>query len=149
MTREIQIIIRHIISSVGSLFALLLIWAFINPAIELIMTGDLPDVMFLPESGPFNCCYSIFWIVIVLVPFSTLVEFLFVRQLAWPWWLSILVFGGINIAGTFIVFLLLEIVIGQLNWDAIALSAVGNVLMGVSYWVIFRLLNRILVPIAG
>lgn len=126
------------------LFALMIIWGFVNPIITKLTTGKYPEVMYSPESGPFNCCSSIFFLFIIIIPISSLAETLLIEHLSWKAWIPIPVVAVCCAISTFFVCSPLFIMFAPINWGAVAIAALDNALWGGSYWIIFSLAGFIL-----
>lgn len=143
MNRISEYLIRHLVSSVIGFPFIFLIWGWLNPLLNKLLIGEYPDVMFLPESGFFNCCCSVFSL-FTFVAISTLAENLFVRKFAWKYWLHIPAFAVVIFVLTYVIWLPIGLALSPINWDAIFIQSIDNSVWGCIYWCIFTLSGQLL-----
>jgi hypothetical protein len=128
-------IARHAIAAIFSVLVLMLIWFVLNPLLNSLITGESSEASF--DAPAFICCWSIGWLVALIMPISAAGEVLLVRRRGWPWLA--------HIAMMTVVFLIVSVVLIELvplgltgqwpNQIPALLFALDYTIWGVSYWV--------------
>ncbi len=132
-------IIRHVFSTLLAFPALILIWGAFNPLLNRLVTGEVPEVIFLPESAAFNCGCALFFLVLFFIPIATMADVYLIRQLSWRPWFHFPAVAVAILLATALAFLPMAILLGPIDWLAFLFAALDNVIWGSLYWLLFVL----------
>lgn len=135
-------ILRHTMAAIGSMFALLLIWFFINPLLNLLVTGELGSTWVEPPGNFFWCCFSIVWLIGIIFPLSIGAEYILVRKLKWQWQVHVptlaLVFFAVSVLPCAGLAAVSRQMPAQSELLGIAIFGLDNAIWGVAYWLLLR-----------
>jgi hypothetical protein len=133
-----RLIIRHVIATFASLVVMLLVFMFMNPILNLLVTEEWPET----EIEPLNlvCCCSVAYAPGVLVPLSAIGERLLVEKRGWHWAMHIPVMAAMYLIVSVILWEILPLVLVGMwpNQEAVIFMVVDNVIWGVAYWLALR-----------
>ena len=128
---------RHLVASSISLPSLLLIWTLINPFVGWLITHGYSGG-FENDSGMFLCCCSLFYLFIFVV-LSSVFDILLVKTFSLRFWIHIPVFVASVFLFTCSISLLIDLLIGHLDFRGVFMMALDYSLWGGVYWSTFVL----------
>lgn len=135
-------LLRHFFAAFLSLPFPVLIWAYVNPAVEWVLTEEYSSAGLHPDSGMFVCCCSLFYLFFFAV-LSSAFDLLLVEILHWKFWLHIPTFAVSVFLITCTVSLWIGVLAGPIDFRGLFTIALDSSLWGIVYWGVFVLSGRI------
>jgi hypothetical protein len=139
-------LLRSLLASLGGAIAIILVYSLLNPAINFIISGEFPIGGLEPFAYSFWCCCDFGFLAFCVFPLSFIGELLLVRKFRLKWWLHVpvmaIIFGVVIFI--FVTVFSLALFAEYPDPAATLLVIVDDDIMAISYWLILRVLDRII-----